>query len=335
MKEIRSIQANQRIASIDLLRFVGISLIILAHTDPPQWLFQIRCFDVPLLIFVSGLSYANREPDFSFRFMWKRIKRLLVPTYLFLTVYFSIILLLNHFSIIEYNITPQQIAFSYLLWDGIGYVWIIRVFLILGLLTPCLIVINRLFNSIFSFLFFFLAILVLLQTNFGIQYAFIREVLYYALGYGAVFVLGLRIKDAPQKDIRISVAFVFILLALCATYFLRSGREFLSFNNFKFPPRPYFLLWGSLVSLLLYYCSVKWPIKKLSPPIGFVASHTMWIYLYHIPFVTIFEGVHIAWYLKYIIVFVLATLITFIQDRFVHYLKRQGKDCFLFPYLIG
>lgn len=33
---------------IDILRFVGISLIILAHVGAPSWINQFRCFDVPL-----------------------------------------------------------------------------------------------------------------------------------------------------------------------------------------------------------------------------------------------------------------------------------------------
>lgn len=43
----------QRNNCIDLLRFWGLSLIILAHVNPPGILFHIRCFDVPLMLFVS------------------------------------------------------------------------------------------------------------------------------------------------------------------------------------------------------------------------------------------------------------------------------------------
>ena len=42
--------------AVDLLRFIGISMIFLAHIGPPAALFQLRSFDVPLMIFVSGLS---------------------------------------------------------------------------------------------------------------------------------------------------------------------------------------------------------------------------------------------------------------------------------------
>lgn len=33
--------------AVDLLRFIGISMIFLAHIGPPAALFQLRSFDVP------------------------------------------------------------------------------------------------------------------------------------------------------------------------------------------------------------------------------------------------------------------------------------------------
>jgi fucose 4-O-acetylase-like acetyltransferase len=48
---------NNRDLRIDILRVAGLLLIILAHVSPPFLLFQFRTFDVPLMVFVSGLSY--------------------------------------------------------------------------------------------------------------------------------------------------------------------------------------------------------------------------------------------------------------------------------------
>ena len=55
--------AQSRDFTIDMLRFVGVSLILLAHIVPPDGLFQLRSFDVPLMIFVSGLSYSGNASD--------------------------------------------------------------------------------------------------------------------------------------------------------------------------------------------------------------------------------------------------------------------------------
>lgn len=55
---------KKRDISIDILRFIVISLIILAHVNPPDTILNIRCFDVSLMLFVSGLIMSKRNPDF-------------------------------------------------------------------------------------------------------------------------------------------------------------------------------------------------------------------------------------------------------------------------------
>lgn len=47
----------QRNMTIDVMRVMGLLLIILAHVNPPGILFQFRTFDVPMMIFVSGVSF--------------------------------------------------------------------------------------------------------------------------------------------------------------------------------------------------------------------------------------------------------------------------------------
>ena len=78
---------NTRDLSIDYLRFVGLSLIILAHASVPFTLTQIRCFDVPLMIFISGLTASQKTFPSYGKYIVSRTKRLLVPVYIFLTLY--------------------------------------------------------------------------------------------------------------------------------------------------------------------------------------------------------------------------------------------------------
>lgn len=69
--------------SIDFLRGIGILLIILAHCSPPIFLFNLRVFDVPLMLFVSGLAFSNRKYHSIPKFLYHRAKRLLIPLYIF------------------------------------------------------------------------------------------------------------------------------------------------------------------------------------------------------------------------------------------------------------
>ena len=78
--------------SIDLLRFIALTGIIIAHIDPPSFWMQLRGFDVPLMVFLSGVSYrisgGNKQNYWSYAV--KRFKRLILPVWVFLTIYFTL-----------------------------------------------------------------------------------------------------------------------------------------------------------------------------------------------------------------------------------------------------
>lgn len=47
----------KRLKNIDVLKFIGLFCIILAHGFPPNIIFQIRNFDVVLMIMISTYLY--------------------------------------------------------------------------------------------------------------------------------------------------------------------------------------------------------------------------------------------------------------------------------------
>ena len=81
---------------IDLLRFIGLMMIILAHTVPPKFLAQVRNFDVPLMVFVSAVTFSKfQKKETYFSYLYKRLKRLVLPVWVFLTFYFIWLFVLN------------------------------------------------------------------------------------------------------------------------------------------------------------------------------------------------------------------------------------------------
>ena len=84
---------RRREFSIDVLRFIGMVFIIVCHVGPPSVVFNYRNFDVTMLVFASGLSFAVADKDYLtdsktyFRYVVKRLKRLLIPTWLFLIAF--------------------------------------------------------------------------------------------------------------------------------------------------------------------------------------------------------------------------------------------------------
>lgn len=124
---------KDRIIFIDYLKIIGLFCIILAHVCTNQYILQIRNFDVPLMVVISGFlaidsykrSIENNQSIFNY--YWKRISWLLIPTWMFLSLYFLLVFLLVFITKGNYPYSFSTILRSFLLLDGIGYVWIIRV----------------------------------------------------------------------------------------------------------------------------------------------------------------------------------------------------------------
>lgn len=81
---------KKRNPSIDLMRFIGLTMIILAHiglSRSSSLLFQLRSFDVPLMVFTYGLAFSGRSTGPYFSFISKRTLRLVLPVYIFVSLY--------------------------------------------------------------------------------------------------------------------------------------------------------------------------------------------------------------------------------------------------------
>ena len=133
---------KKRDPSIDLMRFIGLTMIILAHiglSRSSSLLFQLRSFDVPLMVFTSGLAFSGRSTGPYFSFISKRTLRLVLPVYIFVSLYILLNPILSGWGLVE-EYTGKVIRGTYMLRlnPSIGYVWIIRVFLIVMLATPLL-----------------------------------------------------------------------------------------------------------------------------------------------------------------------------------------------------
>lgn len=129
--------ADNRNAEIDILRSLGIFLIVVAHIKAPYYLTVIRCFDVPLMVFISGLCYGmkplkGRLSDF----YKKRVLRLVVPAWVFLAAMFAF-----ERVFLGYIETVPMIKSFLFYYNGsqFSYMWIIKVFLLIMLVTPFLI----------------------------------------------------------------------------------------------------------------------------------------------------------------------------------------------------
>lgn len=103
---------TKRVAEIDFLRAEGLLLIVLAHVNAPAVLFQMRNFDVVLMVFVIGMAYANSTPIRYRDYVVKRFRRLVIPVWLFL------IPLLVFLYFLKIKFSPSGYLSSFLLLSG-------------------------------------------------------------------------------------------------------------------------------------------------------------------------------------------------------------------------
>ena len=315
---------------IDLLRFIGLAMIILAHVGPPRILFQLRNFDVPLMVMVSGISFglAFKEKETYLQYVWKRIKRLLFPVWIFLTTYFLFLYTFRPSVINLRELRFETVIKSYFLIWGIGYVWVIRVFLLVALVAPFIYLLhkNTEKDSIYLMKLLFLLIVYEICRYFSMPYISdglgkaLSLVVFYTVPYSLLFALGLRIPRISSIGTTILLwLFLFCFVLLAVLLWFKTG-NFVPTQKFKYPPSIYYLSYATTVSIFLWIFSgtlLKIIEKNITTKniILFIAKNSIWIYLWHILLVKLLQTDFV---LKYIIVFFLSTCITFFQVCFVN-----------------
>lgn len=319
---------------IDILRFIGLVLIIMVHSkgSPVQagdTFFQIRVFDVPLMLFASGLAYSQKDCGRYGDFIGKRSLRILVPCWLFLTLYFLARALFSSWGWMQ-AVPWKEVLCSYLFLNvgSIGYVWIFRVFLLVMFLTPFLLYLEKHASPIQ----FILLTVVLFSIQFILvrvfrdsQSLFVQQVLLYALGYSIPFLLGAKLKMASHKDSLVAFGVLAVAFTAMALMKTRQDGTWLVMQQCKYPPGVYYLLYGAAVAALL------WATRKFWSPVlncrltRFIGSNTLWIYLWHIPFAPFVASLDIPYICRFLCLSGLALALYAIQYSVVSHIRKRAK----------
>lgn len=326
---------------IDFLRFLGLSLVILAHIQAPYTLTQIRSFDVPLMVFVSGLTASGKEIPCYWQYVRKRTKRLIIPVWFFLAVYLSAFYFLQFYILPEQYLTGRMIVRSFLLLDeSIGYVWIIRVFMLVMLVTPIVVKVTGKIRN--EALYIIIVILMVLLNQVAFQLSTIMEegtlrnafvdVVVYGIAYSIPFAIGVRLKESNRKTFVIYVAILLCLFSLLSVNCVLTGNNPIGVSSgYKFPPRPYFIVYGSLISVILWATKKWWGKLSKNKFTTFIGQNTIWIYLWHMPFALFATVFMHNWAVKYFFVYGMALALFWIQYRIV---KKIDNRIFN-KYLLG
>lgn len=311
---------------VDLLRSLGLMLLIGVHVSAPDWYVKVRSFDVPLMIMVSAMCYKPQSGGY-FCYATKRFRRIYAPVALFLTLFF-----LGAYLFDIESIGLNEVLGSYLLldWPSIGYVWVMRVFLTMALIIPLL---HRLLSGLSYF-----AYLMAISTTIAVQQLLVPivdaipnrfisfavyEILLFTVGYSALAAVGLRIARLTQVQL-------ITLASIAAIAIIAYVVVFGTFNpqDYKYPPHSLYIAYGIFVPAVLMLAK-PWlvPIARHSI-IEYLSRNSMWIYLWHIVPVFALERIHVCglWLGRYILVVAIAIIFTHLYHCIIRSLPQNLRQ---------
>ncbi len=288
-------QLKDRDFTLDILRSCGLFLIILAHCEPPKFLYQLRDFDVPLMVIVSAATFAMiyqyNTIDYKI-FYIKRIKQLILPAWYFLTFFFGSIFIGSYIFKTSYPFSFPEIISSYSLYSGIGYVWILRIFLFIALLTPPLL----LFKKTITNNFLYAAIVLIIYTAYELIAAYLYNidptdkelgilgnVFLPIIPYAALYAYGLRLEEMSNK-LLLTISFIsLIIFVFLGFYYYFDANEIVPTEYLKYPPRLYYISYAIFATNIVYLLAKNfYPKNFLKPFLSWVSANSLWIYLWHI-----------------------------------------------------
>jgi fucose 4-O-acetylase-like acetyltransferase len=295
--------------SLDLLRAIAILEVVLAHSGVPPWLLHARNFGVPLLMILSGwsisLATAGRVPALG-RYLRRRMIRLVVPSWAFLVVYFALMIVWSRLASVAWWHPPGVMLDAFAFGWRFPFVWVIRVNLLISIVTPALIALDRptvgdwtvlamCFGAtcLGSALWFAMGRAGLCDAG-SCARAFLPSTLFYLLGYGALFGLGLRVSRLPPiASAKFGLFWLVVFVASTLWLWIETG-TFASTGDYKYPPRLHYVAYAAAISLFLiagrHHLAALLPGTRTRAFVTFIGSQTLWIYLWHILTLQIMDG---------------------------------------------
>lgn len=322
---------NGRDLSLDYLRALGLLLIILAHVKPPRLLLHIRSFDVVLMVIVSTISYgcfSKKDKPYK-EYVLGRFKRLVYPTWQFIILSAVLFGVCDLALGLPLHFTWKSIVIGFLTFSGIGYLWVIRVFLYNALLNPLLVRVRTLpawktyCLSACALALSYGALLVF--RKFGLE-AIAEISIINILSYGWIAALGYYFYTSSARSQKVQLSAYTIMTI--TTFGVLDG--FVP-NIYKYPPQYPYLIYGLTVSCLFLYFVRLVKIKYRSRLFVFISSNSFWIYFWHVillnafefysAYLTFYDDIH--WGTKWIGITCVSCLLCYTQNFILKTIKNE------------
>lgn len=313
-----------RIKKIDILKLIGLACIILAHVEPNKVVFQLRNFDVVLMIMVSSFLFINKykeNTNITLEYLKKRIMRLVVPTWIFLVIFFGIYFFIEPFGL-------KTIISSFILHEGIGYVWIVRIYILVAIILPFLVPKLKNKKTYYIEVMLYIVYEILAKFNLFSYNIILSDIVAYIIPLAIIITITYWIMNSNNKKVLLFSFVNFIIYIICLLIIYKLTGEYKDTNYMKYPFRIYYLSYAFFVSAILIVLSRNQNIVNFlyNKVVEFISKSSLWIYLWHILFIKLLTNIKMFWTIKYIVVFSLAIIITYFQNEILNYLQKKGVN---------
>ncbi len=275
---------KNRDETIDILRVLGTLLVILAHVTPPKIVSEIRTFDVTMLVFISGMSLEYSKVTNYWTYIKRRFQKLCLPTYLTISIVL-ILLYIGGKVLNTHLLTTSYVMHSFLLIDrnSIGFVWIVKVYIFIAVLTPVIknlvkLVRNTVIFYVIGFGSIAFATLIMKIMPYNV---ITHEYLFYIVQYAMIAAMGLKFVQSNRCEQVNSLVVCIVSFAICQ----------LRYESFcpsvgKYPPQFYYLSYGLMSTVFLYLSLNKIGTrirnKRGAKVISWMSANSFNIYICHI-----------------------------------------------------
>lgn len=311
------------------MRTLGILLIILAHVNPPKLLFNIRTFDVPLMALLLGSSFilsTHNVNTFNLYLVYlrKRFIRLIVPAWKFITLFFVISAVFSTILKVHYVFSIKEIILTYTLISGFGYVWIIRIFFVIAIVSPLLVWLINVFDNIWKEIILVIGLIVFQEGLFFIHNSLtgsFKRAFELFIATPFAYIIAALVGMIVIKNFKSLKAFVWIISIMAITFTILYN--FGALQNYKYPPNGYFISYSLAVSTILFYffnmLEQRQRLSRISY-IEWISKKSMSLYYWHIFFIYAFMYLNkinfvVSWWLEYILIITLTITATLIVSK--------------------
>ncbi len=324
---------QERNTTIDFLRGFSVIIIILIHVNAyfssvplAVTLANYSQFAVQFFVFCSAFVFFDRKKDesLSLNYFVKRIKRLLIPYYIFLLFYFPFILFIKQEPV------AIESLFKWIFLQGDRDLnWLVVLFLYFLLLMPFM---KLLKNTMLFWLFFIISTLssiILLFTTVPIHFRWIMWLPWSLILFFTYFYT----QTKNKKLFLIISTFITGIIFILSRSTLLVQKHTLTFTENKYPPNMFYLAYGLLcISIfILIYEKLNLQKYKSHSLFNFASKYSYEIFFIHFLYLFIFIEItdykQFAWWGLFLIITTLSLGTMWIwtrKDYFFSMLKKAN-----------